>query len=50
MIVVCRQVCLYHTPALRGILRNLMPQRYNEVIGLQHMKVYLFDNSLLISG
>jgi hypothetical protein len=44
------QVSLYHTPALRGILRSLMPQRYNEVIGLQHMKVYLFDNSLLISG
>lgn len=44
------QVSLYHTPALRGLLRSLMPQRYNEVIGLQHMKVYLFDNSLLISG
>lgn len=44
------QVSLYHTPALRGILRSLMPQRYNEVIGLQHMKIYLFDNSLLISG
>ncbi|KAJ9600809.1 hypothetical protein L9F63_001021 [Diploptera punctata] len=44
------QVALYHTPALRGPLRTIMPQRYNEVIGLQHMKVYLFDDSLLISG
>ncbi|PSN31725.1 hypothetical protein C0J52_23186 [Blattella germanica] len=44
------QVSLYHTPALRGPLRTIMPERYNEVIGLQHMKVYLFDDSLLISG
>ncbi|XP_067005767.2 CDP-diacylglycerol--glycerol-3-phosphate 3-phosphatidyltransferase, mitochondrial isoform X2 [Anabrus simplex] len=44
------QVSLYHTPALRGPLRSLLPARYNELIGLQHMKLYLFDNSLLISG
>ncbi|XP_069685138.1 CDP-diacylglycerol--glycerol-3-phosphate 3-phosphatidyltransferase, mitochondrial isoform X4 [Periplaneta americana] len=44
------QVSLYHTPVLRGLLHRLMPERYNEVLGLQHMKVYLFDDSLLISG
>ncbi|XP_033122712.1 CDP-diacylglycerol--glycerol-3-phosphate 3-phosphatidyltransferase, mitochondrial-like [Anneissia japonica] len=44
------QVALYHTPHLRGILRSLIPERYNEVIGLSHLKVYLFDDSLVMSG
>ncbi|XP_049855957.1 CDP-diacylglycerol--glycerol-3-phosphate 3-phosphatidyltransferase, mitochondrial-like isoform X1 [Schistocerca gregaria] len=44
------QVALYHTPALRGPLRRLLPPRYSELVGLQHMKIYLFDDSLLISG
>lgn len=44
------QVALYHTPALRGPFRRLVPARYNELIGLQHMKIYLFDDTLLISG
>ncbi|XP_063846143.1 CDP-diacylglycerol--glycerol-3-phosphate 3-phosphatidyltransferase, mitochondrial-like isoform X1 [Scylla paramamosain] len=43
-------VSLYHTPHLRGLLRRLIPQRWNETIGLQHMKLYVFDDSLLISG
>ncbi|KAJ8263779.1 hypothetical protein GJAV_G00141200 [Gymnothorax javanicus] len=43
-------VSLYHTPDLRGILRLLVPERFNETIGVQHIKVYLFDNSLIISG
>ncbi|XP_059611095.1 CDP-diacylglycerol--glycerol-3-phosphate 3-phosphatidyltransferase, mitochondrial [Phlebotomus argentipes] len=41
---------LYHTPALRGITKKLAPPRWNELLGLQHMKVYLFDNSVIISG
>ncbi|XP_072882354.1 CDP-diacylglycerol--glycerol-3-phosphate 3-phosphatidyltransferase, mitochondrial [Hemitrygon akajei] len=46
------QVCisLYHTPDLRGILKLLVPERFNETIGLQHIKVYLFDNNVIISG
>ncbi|XP_067914457.1 CDP-diacylglycerol--glycerol-3-phosphate 3-phosphatidyltransferase, mitochondrial isoform X3 [Heterodontus francisci] len=46
------QVCvsLYHTPDLRGILKLLLPERFNETIGLQHIKVYLFDNHVIISG
>lgn len=43
-------VSLYHTPNLRGFLKWLIPQRWNEVIGLQHMKLYVFDDSLIISG
>ena len=44
------RVSLYHTPDLRGLLRLLMPQRFNETIGVQHIKVYLFDDSVIISG
>jgi len=41
---------LYHTPLLRGLLKHYMPNRYNELIGLQHMKLYVFDDTLIISG
>lgn len=41
---------LYHTPVLRGITKRLAPGRWNELLGLQHMKIYLFDNTVLISG
>lgn len=41
---------LYHTPNLRGVLKYLGPERFNEVMGLQHMKIYIFDNDLVLSG
>ncbi|KAG7209752.1 hypothetical protein KM043_011376 [Ampulex compressa] len=44
------QIFLYHTPKLRGLLKKLIPDRFNEVIGLQHMKLYMIDNDLIISG
>ncbi|KAF6203196.1 hypothetical protein GE061_003614 [Apolygus lucorum] len=44
------QVSLFHTPSLRGPLKILLPARYNELVGLQHMKLYLFDDSVVISG
>ncbi|KAL1497729.1 hypothetical protein ABEB36_008637 [Hypothenemus hampei] len=43
-------IFLYHTPVLRGLLKKFMPNRYNELIGLQHMKLYIFDDTLIISG
>ena len=43
-------VSLYHTPSLRGLWKRLMPQRYNETIGLQHCKIYVFDDTFIISG
>lgn len=45
----CR-VSLYHTPFLRGLLKRIIPQRANEIFGLQHMKLYIFDDTLIISG
>jgi CDP-diacylglycerol---glycerol-3-phosphate 3-phosphatidyltransferase len=43
------QLSLYHTPKLRGMKKKL-PARYNELIGTQHMKIYLFDEKVIISG
>ncbi|KAL7288390.1 hypothetical protein TKK_0017481 [Trichogramma kaykai] len=44
------KVFFYHTPKLRGYLKEFIPTRFNELIGLQHMKVYLIDDTLIISG
>ena len=41
---------LYHTPNLRGVVKRVFPERFNEGMGLQHMKIYIFDDSLLLSG
>ncbi|TDG49965.1 hypothetical protein AWZ03_003475 [Drosophila navojoa] len=44
------QFSLYHTPDLRGMTKRFAPPRWNELFGLQHMKVYLFDDAVIISG
>lgn len=44
------EVYLFHTPKLRNWLKFLLPPRWNEVVGVQHMKIYVFDDSILISG
>ena len=41
---------LYHTPNLRGYLKNYGPERFNEVMGLQHMKIFVSDDDVLLSG
>ncbi|MFH4979297.1 hypothetical protein AB6A40_006006 [Gnathostoma spinigerum] len=43
-------VHLYHTPNLRGVLKQLLPERVNEIVGLQHLKLYIFDDDVIISG
>ena len=45
----CR-ISLYHTPYLSGWRKKLMPDRWNEIFGLQHMKLYIFDNEVIVSG
>lgn len=44
------KVFLYHTPKLRGLLKAAIPDRFNELIGLQHMKLYIIDDNIIISG
>ncbi|KAF9538639.1 CDP-diacylglycerol--glycerol-3-phosphate 3-phosphatidyltransferase [Mortierella hygrophila] len=44
------RISMYHTPDLSGLLKQVMPPRFNEGIGLMHMKVYAFDDTLIMSG
>ncbi|KAJ1836739.1 CDP-diacylglycerol--glycerol-3-phosphate 3-phosphatidyltransferase [Coemansia sp. RSA 2711] len=44
------QVAMYHTPALSGLSKQAWPQRYNEAFGLQHIKAYVFDDEVIVSG
>ncbi|CAC21490.2 CDP-diacylglycerol-glycerol-3-phosphate3-phosphatidyltransferase Pgs1 [Schizosaccharomyces pombe] len=44
------EIKLYHTPNLRGLRKQLVPHRFNEGWGLQHMKIYGADDNLIISG
>ncbi len=41
---------LYHTPLLKGVVKRLLPERFNEVFGLQHTKILLVDNNVLLTG
>ena len=41
---------MYHTPALSGWKRMFIPARLNEGWGLQHMKLYGFDDEIILSG
>lgn len=43
-------LALYHTPKLRGLKKKVIPDRWNELIGLQHMKIYVADHTVIISG
>lgn len=41
---------LYKTPAIVGWKESVVPKRFNEGLGLQHMKIYGFDDELVLSG
>lgn len=40
----------FHTPQLKGLVKKLLPPRINEVVAVSHLKAYVFDDSLVISG
>jgi len=44
------QLYLYHTPNLRGLVRRFFPERFNEGFGLQHTKLFIFDNNVMLTG
>ncbi|KAI9749453.1 MAG: CDP-diacylglycerol--glycerol-3-phosphate 3-phosphatidyltransferase [Lichina confinis] len=44
------EVRMYHTPNLTGLRKLFIPRRINEGWGLQHMKLYGFDDEVIISG
>lgn len=41
---------MYHTPHLKGFTKSWTPKRINEAWGLQHMKLYGFDDEIMLSG
>lgn len=41
---------MFHTPQLHGIRKAIIPRRFNEGWGLQHMKLYGFDDEIIMSG
>ena len=43
-------VSLYHTPFLRGGYKQVLPHRFNEIVGLNHIKIFVFDDNFLVSG
>lgn len=44
------EIRMYHTPNLTGLRKRLLPRRINEGWGLQHMKLYGFDDEVILSG
>jgi len=44
------KLSLYHTPNLKGAMKRVLPDRFNELLGLQHMKAYIFDDTIILSG
>ena len=44
------EVRMYHTPNLTGLRKALVPKRINEGWGLQHIKLYGIDDTLILSG
>ena len=44
------KLSLYHSPDLRGMLRLFVPEKFNETIGVSHLKVYLTDDTFILSG
>ena len=43
-------VFMYHTHLLGKLGKRVLPPRWNEGISLQHCKVYLFDDTVILSG
>lgn len=44
------EVRMYHTPNLTGLRKRFVPKRINEGWGLQHIKLYGFDDEVILSG
>ncbi|KAJ3214870.1 CDP-diacylglycerol--glycerol-3-phosphate 3-phosphatidyltransferase [Dinochytrium kinnereticum] len=44
------QISLFQFPGGTALLSKCLPNRIREVVGLMHMKVYIFDDDVIISG
>ena len=43
-------VTMYHTPELNGWKRYMLPNRYNEVLGVSHFKCFVVDDDVILTG
>lgn len=44
------QLALWKTCNLEGLKEKVLPDRWKELMGVQHMKVHVIDNKVLMSG
>eukprot|EP01083_Nonionella_stella_P072228 194567_1 len=44
------QLALFHSPSVSSMWRSVLGERHNEIISLQHIKIYLFDDTVILSG
>jgi CDP-diacylglycerol--glycerol-3-phosphate 3-phosphatidyltransferase len=35
---------------LQGVWKKAIPARVNELVGVQHTKIFIFDDTLIITG
>ncbi|KAJ1501078.1 CDP-diacylglycerol--glycerol-3-phosphate 3-phosphatidyltransferase [Coelomomyces lativittatus] len=40
----------YHTPDLTGWMKKWIPPRFNETVGLLHFKIYITDDTMILTG
>ncbi|CAH8657678.1 unnamed protein product [Schistosoma rodhaini] len=43
-------ILLYRRPFPYKWIRYMLPNRWNEIFGVQHIKAYIFDDSVIMSG
>ncbi|KAJ3305285.1 CDP-diacylglycerol--glycerol-3-phosphate 3-phosphatidyltransferase [Kappamyces sp. JEL0829] len=44
------QIHLYHSPAVGTFTKSIVPPRFIEAFGLQHIKLYVFDDTAIVTG
>lgn len=44
------RVALYHTPMLSQGLKMLLPARAQEIVGVCHLKAFVFDDNVIMTG
>uniref|UniRef100_H2YAE0 CDP-diacylglycerol--glycerol-3-phosphate 3-phosphatidyltransferase n=1 Tax=Ciona savignyi TaxID=51511 RepID=H2YAE0_CIOSA len=44
------EISFFHTPSLRGFIKSCLPNRWNEIVGINHLKLFVFDDTFIISG
>lgn len=44
------RIALYHTPELTKLLKWVLPARAQEIIGVCHLKAFVFDDTVIMTG